>query len=191
MKFQIASVMLALLLATPVQGQDAGPDKTDQNNGAAQRLSGYVFAAPGVFQEEFTYDVGFPHGGYEIRRRTFIAGHVGGGLDWRFYKSLGLSVEGGAVTLDGYPTGSLSLNGAYWFLTGNDERRPIMPFITGGYSRISTLNGLNAGAGVDYWVRQRWGLKFEIRAYRLNDQPQYDFRGHPLLSEFRIGLNFR
>jgi hypothetical protein len=83
MKFRIASVMLALLLATPVQGQDSGPDKTNQNNGAAQRLSGYVFATPGIFQEEFTYDVGFPHGGYEIRRRTFflaisVADWIGG-----------------------------------------------------------------------------------------------------------------
>jgi opacity protein-like surface antigen len=174
MKFQIVTVMLALLfLESPVR---------------AQRLSGFIFGAPGIFTQEFTYDIASsPRGGYEIRRRTIVSGHFGGGVSWNVNQSVGLAAEAGAVTLDGYPTGAVSLNGLYRFRTG----RPIVPFITGGYTRISTLNGFNVGAGVDYWAGERWGVKFEIRVHRLNDEPQYDFKGHPLLSEFRAGLNFR
>ncbi len=41
-----------------------------------------------------------------------------------------------------------------------------MPFVVGGYSlgfRGGTTNMANFGVGVDYWLSQRHGLRFEIR----------------------------
>jgi hypothetical protein len=94
------------------------------------------------------------------------------------------------MVMDGYPTGRFSLNGSYRFNRDEREGPSTVPFITGGYSRVSDFNGINLGTGIDYWFRERTGLRFEIRGTRVEKPAQYNFVPHPVVLEFRVGLNF-
>src|SRR5262245_49791523 len=61
--------------------------------------------------------------------------------------------------------GTLSLNGTY-YVKGTNRGLRTQPFVTGGYTmlfRDGNINGLNVGAGVDRWMTDRVGLRFEFR----------------------------
>ena len=129
-----------LVLATPAHAQEGA---------SGSGFQPYVFAAPG----------GISNGG-----TTF---HLGGGTDMPLWKGFGASFEGGYLgpveSMD-YGVGVVSTN-AYWQF-GTPARRRVTPFVTGGYSlafRSETFNAINIGGGVNYWLSNTKGLRFELR----------------------------
>ncbi len=136
-----------------------------------RRVQGYGFAAPGGAGGTVTM-------------------HYGAGFDALAYKGLGLGGEIGYLMPaespgDGF--GVFSPNVSYHFLTGSKSGK-FDPFVTGGYSlffRDDTANAVNFGGGVNYWIKERIGLRFEIRDHVLPDSDNTHFYG------FRVGVTFR
>jgi hypothetical protein len=98
---------------------------------------------------------------------------------------VGAEVGGiGALQESGGGLGLLSANGSYHFA----RQRKVSPFLTGGYSSVfghGQRNLVNFGGGMNYWLRERIGLRLEIR-----DHIYADGTGRHLLG-FRIGFAFR
>jgi hypothetical protein len=69
-------------------------------------------------------------------------------------------------------------------------RRRLSPFVTAGYTRMSSgegaFDGWNAGAGADIWLKPRVGLRIEFR-----DHVRSDDRGSVQYWAFRAGVVFR
>lgn len=115
--------------------------------------------------------------------------HVGGGGEGLVYKGLGFGGEIGYFApfesgSDG--VGLLSVNTAYHF-GGNDASRKVVPFVTGGYSlafRDFASHGGNFGGGVQWWVRDRVALRFEVRDHIFSSDS-------PHAVSFRVGVSFR
>lgn len=139
----------------------------------AQREShghGYAFFAPGG-----------------IGKTSSVTGHVGVGGEGIFGNGIGLGAEIGYVAQlkdwgDGF--GLFSINGAYHFKNSSK----VIPFVTGGYSgffRGGYANGFNFGGGVNYWMKERVGLRFEFR----DQVPGNTDAGH--FYEIRFGVTFR
>jgi len=81
--------------------------------------------------------------------------------------------------------GMLSVNGSYHF----NRNRKLSPFISGGYSmafRSGAINLFNFGGGINYWFRDRIGLRLEFRDHVYS---QYSHSTHYLGG--RIGCSFR
>ena len=125
--------------------------------------SGYVFIAPGA-----------------ISSATPTL-HFGGGGDVLVYEGLAVGAEVGYLAPveslgDGF--GVFSANLSYYFAR---RQRRLVPFVTGGYSlafRSGTASGGNFGGGVEYWLRDHVGLRFEFRDHVFSsDSPHfYGFR---------------
>jgi hypothetical protein len=137
-----------------------------------RRIHGYLFAAPGANTE------GSP-----------VTLHIGGGIDGRVYRGVGVGGEigflGPASSLrDSF--GIFSVNTSYHFLTGAKSGK-LAPFVSGGYSlffRDGTANAVNFGGGVNYWFKDRVGLRVEFRDHVAPEYPDH-FLG------VRIGISFR
>lgn len=141
--------------------------------GTDSRGYGYVFGAPGVATSS----------------DNSATLHVGVGGEGFVYKRLGV---GGEIGLLG-PTGNvgdgfgvLSANGSWHFRTASDK---VVPFVTGGWSLAFNTdghsNGGNFGGGINYWFKDRIGLRLEVRDHVFNNFSSTHFVG------FRIGLTFR
>lgn len=140
-----------------------------------KRTNGYVFVAPGA-----------------VSSSGESAGmlHFGAGGEGLLTRRLGIGSEIGYLG----PTrglsegiGIFSVNAVYRF-TGAVPGRRVFPFLTGGYSlgfRQGTLHIVNFGGGVQYWFRDRLGLRLEFRDHV---SPEY-ISVH--LWQGRIGLAFR
>lgn len=111
---------------------------------------------------------------------------VGAGGEALVYKGLGLGAEVGYLApfssgRDGF--GILSADGSYHFKSSHSK---LVPFVTGGYSlafRNFTASGGNFGGGVQYWVKDHLGLRFEFRDHVFSsDSPHF--------YQFRAGLSF-
>lgn len=159
-----AGMKLIIFLLVPLA---ALAQESEENRGL-----GYAYFAPGVSSPGGT--------------GTFQVGAGGEGL---VYKGLGVGGELGYVgpwntARDGL--GVASANGSYHF----SRDKKLVPFVTGGYTlffRSGHANLFNFGGGVDYWFRERLGLRLEVR-----DQvwPSLDSTtGH--FWGVRIGLAFR
>jgi hypothetical protein len=134
---------------------------------------GYVFFAPGV-----ATGGGFSEG-------TF---HFGGGAEGFLYKGLAAGGEIGYVAPWKYSRsgiGLLSFDGSFHL---NRSSR-LSPFVAGGYSfafqRSGHANAVNYGGGVNWWVRERYGLRLELRDQFLTAYTDLHYVG------FRIGFAFR
>jgi hypothetical protein len=147
--------------------------------GAAQtsdehQAQGYAFFAPG----------GVAAGGSQ---GTI---HFGGGVEALVYKGLGVGGEIGYLAPTrsfGNGLGVFSADGSYHFLTRQRDQK-LVPFVTSGYSlffRSGTANLVNFGGGVNYWFRERTGLRVEFRDHIRPDYTTAHFW------EFRIGVAFR
>jgi hypothetical protein len=118
---------------------------------------------------------------------TFLL-HFGGGGEGVFYKGLGVGGEIGYTAPArelGNGIGLASINGVYVF--GKRDSK-LAPFVTGGYSlafRNDTLNMINFGGGVNYWFKDRVGLRFEFRDHVATSSADFHIYG------FRAGLTFR
>lgn len=112
---------------------------------------------------------------------------VAGGGEGLFYKGLGIGAEVGYLapfeaTGDGF--GIFSVNPAYHFTTSSSR---LVPFVTGGYSlafRNGSSSGGNFGGGVQYWMKDHVGLRFEVRDHIFSSDSPHFF-------QFRVGLSFR
>jgi len=130
---------------------------------------GYLFVAPGVIT-----------GGGD----TDASIHFGGGGEGFIHKNIAVGGELGyaARWADlGGGLGVFSLDGSYHFA----RREKLSPFVTAGYSlgfRSGHTNLFNYGFGVNYWFKQRQGVRFEFRDH-VNDT------GH--IVDFRIAYAFR
>ena len=143
---------------------------------AAQPSSnGYVFFAPGQIRAA-------GHG--------VTALHFGGGGEMVWGSGLGLGAELGiAGPKDGFGDayiGLLSINPSFHF--GKSSK--VDPYATGGYSRSfghdSAANWGNFGFGLNYWFRERAGLKVEFR-----DHIHRESGITAQLWEVRFGLSFK
>jgi len=89
----------------------------------------------------------------------------------------------GRTSLDAL--GTASLNGYYHFKRDGSWK----PFATAGYSSFFTLNGhsnlANIGAGLNYWYKERLGIKLEIRDHFATGTNSANYL------EFRFGFNFK
>ena len=141
---------------------------------ATAQSHGYAFFAPG---------------GASSSSHTEAIYHFGVGGDWVFWKGLGFSPELGYVNANqarfdsGFGVGSL--NATYHF----GRRAKLDPFVTAGYSaafRTGYLNMANFGGGVNWWWRERMGLKVEFR-----DHVETEGGGSYHLWGVRFGLTFR
>jgi hypothetical protein len=137
------------------------------------RGQGYVFVAPGAVSSE----------------GTTATLHFGVGGEGLVHKGLGIGAEIGYVGPTrglGEGIGIFSANGSYHFRNASASGK-LVPFVTGGYSlafREGAASGVNFGGGVNYWFRERIGLRLEFR-----DQVFADGATH--FYGFRIGLAFR
>jgi hypothetical protein len=115
---------------------------------------------------------------------------VGGGGERIVYKGLGLGAD---LTLilsrDDFEAGPLSFNGSYHFASESSASKAD-PFVSGGYSLAvfsgATENWFNLGGGVNYWFRERVGLRADFRDFV---DPNHDELFH--LWAFRVGLSLR
>jgi hypothetical protein len=92
--------------------------------------------------------------------------HVGGGVDVVHRSGFGGGGEFGYVGgfPDGfdYGIGLLSYGASYRWL--GDDR--VVPFVNGGVTTVAVRgrgNAWHAGGGVDYWIRDGFGLRLELR----------------------------
>ena len=120
--------------------------------------------------------------------RSTNAGHtLGGGYDHVFWRGVGVAGDVGWLwTGDRFSSGVGigSLNGSYHFAS----RQKLDPFATAGYGflfRSGTVNMANFGGGVNWWLQDNLGLRFEVR-----DHSDFRSRSQHFIS-FRLGLSFR
>jgi Outer membrane protein beta-barrel domain len=117
--------------------------------------------------------------------------HFGGGGEAVFGDAVGVGAEIGY--LSAFESGSegigvFSLNGSYHFGSGPHSRK-LRPFVTGGYTlgfRDGYANLFNVGGGVQYWLKPKVGLRFEVRDHIWsNGGDTIQFWG------VRVGVTFR
>lgn len=131
----------------------------------------------------------FSLGGESNRGGTTDMLHLGAGGEGLVYKGVGVGVELGYLTpLRAFRSGFgvLSTNGSYHFVRPQSKWAP---FVTGGYSlgfREDTVNLVNFGGGVNYWMRDRVGLRLEFRDHVLSTE---GYTSH--FWGFRFGVTFR
>ena len=85
---------------------------------------------------------------------------------------------------------TVSANGSLHVVSAGDR---MSPFITAGYSKMGigdgegpAFNEWNIGAGVDAWMGDHAGIRFELR-----DHIRPDRRGVTHYGAFRVGIVFR
>jgi hypothetical protein len=91
--------------------------------------------------------------------------HVGGGVDVVHRSGVGGGTELGYVGPfpDGfdYGIGLLSFSGSYRWLGA-----PVVPFVNAGLTTVvirGSGNAWHAGGGIEYWLRDGFGLRLELR----------------------------
>lgn len=163
MKKCIAAMILVLTGWQVVSAQTPQPPREHK---------GYGYAYAGGFANEYT-------GG------GFSAGIGGDGM---IYKGVSL---GGDFTFHspqakwGRSFGVAALNGGYHFSTGDGK---VVPFVTGGpllFFGDGVGAGFHAGGGVNYWLKERLGARFEFRTHVPVNTDLQPFYG------FRAGITFR
>ena len=159
-------VMLGLLLL------GAAPALGSAQSYGEHHGQGYAYFAPGASS---------PGGSGTIQ--------MGGGGEGLVYKGVGLGGElGYLVPWQSFThgLGVVSFDGSYHF----NRSQKLVPFVSCGYTlffRSGAVNGINFGGGVNYWFRERVGLRLEFR-----DQVGIELEGPS--SHFyglRVGLSFR
>jgi len=174
--FKRFTLTAALLLLVSARANAESPVPAG-NEGVEHRGQGYVFFAPGGILAEET-QVG--------------TAHFGGGGEFLLYKGIGIGSEAGYLTpwrnfSNGI--GLVSVNGSYHFLRNGK----VSPFVTAGYSvafRSGHVNLVNFGGGINWWVRERIGIRLEVRDNMYSESP-FDGTHRIHYLGGRIGLSFR
>ena len=150
---------------------------------AAQMSSGYVYAFGGP--------VVVPKSAFTRWNGDFV--HVGGGGEGRLTDRFALGGEIGVLkpVTNQYAitTGLASVTPAFHFIS-RESKRKFDPFVDGGFSLLAGGGGgavaIHFGGGVNYWVRRRFGLRFEFRHHIFS--PESGEAVH--LVGFRVGIVF-
>jgi hypothetical protein len=166
-KSNAKTALILLLYLAHIPGLATAQDNKER------RGWGYAFFAPGAVSSEYG---------------STAMLHIGGGGEGLIYKGLGAGAEIGYAApaqAFGAGIGLFSANGSYHFVKPQSSQKAV-PFVTGGFSlgfRESAAGGMNVGGGVNYWLRNRLGLRFECRTHF---SPTAFGEGH--LWQFRIGI---
>ena len=113
---------------------------------------------------------------------------VGGGAEALVYKGLALGFDIGYLYPSREPSlgiGLLSANPSYHFVNRKSPGR-VVPFVTAGYGaafRSGFGNLWNYGGGATIWVKDRVGVRLEVRDYR--------YQQAAFNTSFRVSLAFR
>jgi hypothetical protein len=164
---RIAFLAIVLLMMFAVGASAQSPRE--------HRGYGYGFAAPGASVVD---------GGSNATL------HLGVGGEGLVYKGLGVGGEIGyigSMTEMGSGFGVGSANASYLFRSAGSSSK-LDPFVTGGYSlgfRSEASSGFNVGGGVNYWFKERVGLRIEVRDHVF---PEF---GNMNLIGVRLGITFR
>jgi hypothetical protein len=151
---------------------------------AAQMSSNYVYAFGGP--------VVVPKSAFTRWNGNFV--HVGGGGEGRLTDRFALGGEIGVLkpTTNQYAitTGLASVTPAFHFISKRSKRK-FDPFVDGGFSLLAGGGGgggvaIHYGAGMNYWLRRRFGLRFEFRHHIWS--PESGEAVH--LVGFRVGIIF-
>ncbi len=151
---------------------------------AAQMSSGYVYAFGGP--------VVVPKSAFTRWNGNFV--HVGGGGEGRLTDRFALGGEIGVLkpTTNQYAitTGLASVTPAFHFISKHSKQK-FDPFVDGGFSLLAGGGGgggvaIHYGAGMNYWLRRRFGLRFEFRHHIFS--PEAGEAVH--LVGFRVGIVF-
>lgn len=139
----------------------------------AQQSNGYVFVgATNPGSNPFT-----------LYQSTFA--HLGGGGETDLGKWFGFGAEIGALLASDHQAGLASLGPYLHFLTSESR---VDPFVTTGYTML-IRGGLghlwHAGGGVNYWLKDRIGLRAEFRDHVWPQRNSLQFL------DFRFGVVFR
>jgi hypothetical protein len=117
--------------------------------------------------------------------------HIGGGGEGLVYKGLGVGGEigyVGAIQELSEGGGILSPHVSYNFRSASKSRK-FVPFVIGGYSLVVSSGGagsaLHFGGGMNWWFKNRVGLRLEFRDHVPPAAPSFHIVG------VRIGLSFR
>lgn len=172
----ILFLLAAMSIAAFAQGDSSpAPSAQPAKSKSDHRGYGYVFAAPGVSANEYgsTATMQFGVGGEGLIKGGFgVGGEIGGLAPVQSFS-------------EGF--GVFSAGANYHFLNASKSGK-VVPFVNGGYTmffRNGVANGGHFGGGVNYWFKERVGLRFEVR-----DQVVYEF-GNTHFVGFRFGLTFR
>jgi hypothetical protein len=115
--------------------------------------------------------------------------HAAAGGEGLFDGRAGIGGEVGVLANSGSALLVLSANGVLHFST--DPSR-LSPFVTGGYTIMGvgygegSFSAWNVGAGVDYWAKDRVGVRIDFR-----DHVRPDSRGAVQYWTIRAGVVFR
>jgi hypothetical protein len=144
------------------------------------RYHGYLFAGPGI-------------GNIGPGEGSVADIHFGFGGERFFYKGVSFGAELGAVgpvspgsphlSFSDWVAGLGSADVAYHFLSHN--RPGVEPFVTCGYSlffRAGLSHGYNVGGASDFWMKEKLGLRFEVRDHQSSQRD---------VVSFRVGVVFR
>ena len=163
-KIKMTAISLLLMCSANALAQS--------NNTKEYKGQGYAFVAPVV-----------TNGGGN-------GAQVGGGAEGLVYQGLGAGAELSYLsTVTGFRDGLgvFSPNVSYHFLNATKSGK-VVPFVTGGYTlyfRSGKAHGFNYGGGVNYWFKERVGLRFEVRDQVFLNNGTGHFVG------FRAGISFR
>jgi hypothetical protein len=171
---------------------------------AQDRLKGfgYLFVAPGAVTCQQGH-VGCPTVGYlgNSVKTSASSVTIGGGGEFLLSRWVGFAPEGGwlrgfnesrgiadNVGLIGFGVGTISANASVHLIPTDSPHR-VRPFVKVGGGSVFRGSGIpmwNVGAGVDYWMRPRAGLRVE-----LHDQIYQGYYYHGVQSkEIRFGIAF-
>jgi len=149
---------------------------------AAQMSSSYVYAFGGP--------VVVPKSAYTRWDGDFV--HVGGGGEGRLTERFALGGEIGVLkpVTNQYAitTGLASVTPAFHFIS-RESKRKFDPFVDGGFSLLAGRGGavaIHYGGGMNYWVRRRFGLRFEFRHHIFSTEAGESVH----LVGFRVGIVF-
>lgn len=169
------SMLFAQTNSSSTSSSSTSSNSTSTQSKSSHRAYGYVFAAPGVVTDT------------DFGTATL---HFGGGGEGLIKGGFGVGAEiGGVAPIKdfGEGFGVFSAGANYHFLNASKSGK-IVPFINGGYTmffRSAVANGGHFGGGVNYWFKDRVGLRFEVRDHIVAEIPSTHFIG------FRVGLTFR
>lgn len=167
MKMTILIAILVSLTSGIVNAQTPQPPEKEHHG------QGYVYVGPGALTPESPALLHLGVGG-----EALIKGGLGMGME------LGVFFPPGRFN-DGL--GVLSPDISYHFLKASKSRK-LAPFITGGYTLLfagGVANGFNFGGGINYWFKDRIGMRIEVRDHVIIPVQNYHLIG------VRFGLAFR
>jgi hypothetical protein len=147
-----------------------------------------LFPASGMAQSDAPRGWGYGFGAIGGTSGDFgrTMAQFGAGGEGLFFKGLGAGAEVSYVTRTdgGNAFGLLSTNLTYHFVKPGSSQK-LVPFVTGGPSlTFRGAAGGNFGGGVQYWMKDRLGLRLEFRNHVFSSDS-------PHLYGFRVGLAFR